>query len=69
MGKHRFHPNNLQNFLYERGLSQNRVAIECGLHQQRVNEWCLNRNQLPVWAAIKIGETYGVDPAYLLNLP
>lgn len=68
MKPRKVYENRLGELLEDWELPQRQLAIRCGFTPQRVNEWVRNKSQLPVWAAARIQEVYGVNAGYVLGI-
>lgn len=58
----------LEEFLKPMGLSQNRVALDIGVHPRRINEIVLGKRSLTADTALRLGRYFGVSPQFWLGL-
>jgi addiction module HigA family antidote len=58
----------LEEFLKPMGLSQNRVALDIGVHARRINEIVLGKRSLTADTALRLGRYFGVSPQFWLGL-
>ena len=63
------YPNRLAELMEEwNGVTQADIAEVCGVAQSAVSKWSRNELQLPVGAAVLIGEHMGIEPSYVLGI-
>lgn len=58
----------LEEFLKPMGLSQNRVALDIGVHPRRINEIVLGKRSITADTALRLGRYFGVSPQFWLGL-
>ena len=58
----------LHDFLNEMGLSQYRLAKECGLSPRHVNEIVKGLRAITAPTALALGKFFGVDPQWWMNM-
>ncbi|MBN1146424.1 MAG: HigA family addiction module antidote protein [Anaerolineales bacterium] len=58
----------LEEFLKPMGLSQNRVALEIGVHPRRINEIVLGKRRVTADTALRLARYFGVSPQFWLGL-
>lgn len=58
----------LEEFLKPMGLSQNRLAIEIGVHARRVNEIVLGRRRVTADTALRFAKFFGNSPQFWMGL-
>jgi addiction module HigA family antidote len=73
MGKKDLHPVHpgevlLAEFLKPNGLSQNRLAIDVGVHARRINEIVLGKRGLSADTALRLARYFGTSPQFWLGL-
>jgi antitoxin HigA-1 len=67
---HPVHPGEvlLEEFLKPMGLSQNRLALEIGIHARRINEIVLEKRRVTADTAIRLARYFGTSPQFWLGL-
>lgn len=67
---HPVHPGEvlLEEFLKPMGLSQNRLAVEIGVHARRVNEIVLGKRGITADTALRLAQYFGTSPQFWLGL-
>ena len=73
MGKKELHPVHpgeilLEEFLKPMGLSQNRLALDIGVHARRVNEIVLGKRSITADTALRLARYFGNSPQFWLGL-
>jgi len=68
MGKRRIHPNKLKETKELLDIPLAKIVREIGWTYQRAQDCYHNRTQLPVWVAVEIQNTFGVNAAYVLGI-
>jgi len=73
MGKKMLHPVHpgevlLEEFLKPIGLSQNRLALDIGVHPRRINEIVLGKRSLTADTALRLARYFGTSPQFWLGL-
>ena len=58
----------LEEFLKPMGLSQNRMALDIGVHPRRINEIVLGRRGISANTALRLARYFGNSPQYWLGL-
>ena len=58
----------LEEFLKPMGLSQNRVAIEIGVHARRINEIVLGKRRITADTALRLARFFGTSPQFWMGL-
>jgi addiction module HigA family antidote len=58
----------LEEFLAPMGLSQNRVAIDIGVHARRINEIVLGKRSVTADTALRLARYFGTTPQFWLGL-
>ena len=58
----------LEEFLKPMGLSQNRVAIEIGVHARRINEIVLGKRRITADTALRLARFFGNSPKFWMGL-
>jgi addiction module HigA family antidote len=58
----------LEEFLTPMGLSQNRVAIDIGVHARRINEIVLGKRSVTADTALRLARYFGTTPQFWLGL-
>jgi addiction module HigA family antidote len=58
----------LEEFLKPMGLSQNRVAIEIGVHARRINEIFLGKRRITADTALRLARFFGTSPQFWMRL-
>ncbi len=67
---HPVHPGEvlLEEFLKPMGLSQNRVALEIGVHPRRINEIVLKKRGITADTALRLARFFGTSSRFWLGL-
>lgn len=67
---HPVHPGEvlLEEFLKPRGLSQNRLALDIGVHPRRINEIVLGKRSISADTALRLARYFGTSPRFWLGL-
>jgi addiction module HigA family antidote len=67
---HPVHPGEvlLEEFLRPMGLSQNRVALEIGVHPRRINEIVLEKRRITADTALRLARFFGTSSRFWLGL-
>ena len=67
---HPVHPGEvlLEEFLKPLGLSQNRLALEIGVHRRRINEVVLEKRGVTADTALRLARYFGMSPQFWLGL-
>lgn len=73
MGKkvlHPVHPGEvlLEEFLKPMSLSQNRLALDIGVHPRRINEIVLGKRSITADTALRLARYFGTSPQFWLGL-
>ena len=58
----------LEEFLKPMKLSQNRLAIEIGVHARRINEIVLGKRRVTADTALRIARFFGTSPQFWMGL-
>jgi antitoxin HigA-1 len=58
----------LEEFLKPMGLSQNRVALDIGVHPRRINEIVLGKRRISADTALRLARFFGTSPQFWLGL-
>ena len=58
----------LEEFLTPMGLSQNRLAIDVGVHARRINEIVLGKRSVTADTALRLARYFGTTPQFWLGL-
>ena len=58
----------LEEFLKPMGLSQNRIAVDIGVHPRRINEIVLGRRGVSANTALRLARYFGNSPEFWLGL-
>jgi addiction module HigA family antidote len=58
----------LEEFLKPMQLSQNRLALDIGVHPRRVNEIVLRKRSITADTALRLGRYFGTSPQFWLGL-
>ena len=58
----------LEKFLKPMDLSQNRVAIEIGVHARRINEIVLGKRRITADTALRLARFFGTSPQFWMGL-
>ena len=58
----------LEEFLKPMGLSQNRMALDIGVHPRRINEIVLGRRGISANTALRLARYFSNSPQYWLGL-
>ena len=58
----------LEEFLKPMGLSQNRLALDIGVHPRRINEIVLRKRSLSADTALRLARYFGTSPQFWLGL-
>jgi len=58
----------LEEFLKPMGLSQNRLAIEIGVHARRINEVVLGKRRITADTALRLARFFGTSPQFWMGL-
>jgi len=67
---HPIHPGEvlLEEFLKPMGLSQNRLALDIGVHARRINEIVLGKRRITADTALRLARYFGTSPQFWLGL-
>lgn len=67
---HPIHPGEvlLEEFLKPMGLSQNRLALDIGVHPRRINEIVLGKRGITADTALRLARYFGTSPQFWLGL-
>jgi addiction module HigA family antidote len=67
---HPVHPGEvlLEEFLKPMGLSQNRLALDIGVHARRINEIVLKKRSITADTALRLARYFGTSPQFWLGL-
>jgi len=58
----------LEEFLKPMGLSQNRLALDIGVHPRRINEIVLGKRSITADTALRLARYFGMSPQFWLGL-
>jgi antitoxin HigA-1 len=58
----------LEEFLKPMELSQNRLAIEIGVHARRINEIVLGKRRVTADTALRLARFFGTSPQFWMGL-
>ena len=58
----------LEEFLKPMGLSQNRLALEIGVHPRRINEIVLGKRRITADTALRLARYFGTSPQFWMGL-
>ncbi|MBC8334973.1 MAG: HigA family addiction module antidote protein [Anaerolineae bacterium] len=58
----------LEEFLKPMELSQNRLAIEIGVHARRINEVVLGKRRITADTALRLARFFGMSPQFWMGL-
>ena len=58
----------LEEFLKPMELSQNRLAIEIGVHARRINEVVLGKRRITADTALRLARFFGISPQFWMGL-
>ena len=58
----------LEEFLKPMQLSQNRLALDIGVHPRRINEIVLGKRSLTAETALRLARYFGTSPQFWLGL-
>jgi addiction module HigA family antidote len=58
----------LEEFLKPMGLSQNRLALDIGVHPRRINEIVLGKRSITADTALRLARCFGMLPQFWLGL-
>ncbi len=58
----------LEEFLIPMGLSQNRLALNIGVHPRRINEIVLGKRRITAETALRLARYFGNSPQFWLGL-
>ncbi len=58
----------LEEFLTPMGLSQNRLALDVGVHARRINEIVLGKRSVTADTALRLARYFGTSPQFWLGL-
>lgn len=58
----------LEEFLKPMGLSQNRLAIDIGVHARRINEIVLGKRSVTADTALRLSRFFGNSPQFWMGL-
>jgi antitoxin HigA-1 len=67
---HPIHPGEvlLEEFLKPMGLSQNRAALDMGVHPRKINEIVLGKRRITAQTALRLARYFGTSPQFWLGL-
>src|SRR5512146_1139275 len=67
---HPIHPGEvlLEEFIKPMELSQNRLALEIGVHARRINEIVLGKRSVTADTALRLARYFGTSPQFWLGL-
>jgi len=67
---HPVHPGEVlfEEFLKPKGLSQNRLALDIGVHPRRINEIVLKKRSITADTALRLARYFGTSPQFWLGL-
>ena len=57
-----------EEFLKPMGLSQNRLALDIGVHPRRINEIVLEKRRITADTALRLSRYFGKSPQFWLGL-
>jgi addiction module HigA family antidote len=57
-----------EEFLKPMGLSQNRLALDIGVHPRRINEIVLEKRRITADTALRLSRYFGTSPQFWLGL-
>ena len=57
-----------EEFLKPKGLSQNRLALDIGVHPRRINEIVLKKRSITADTALRLARYFGTSPQFWLGL-
>jgi addiction module HigA family antidote len=58
----------LEEFLKPMGLSQNRLALDIGVHPRRINEIVLGKRRITADTALRLSRFFGTSPQFWMGL-
>ena len=58
----------LEEFLKPMNLSQNRLALDIGVHARRINEIALGKRRITADTALRFARYFGMSPQFWLGL-
>jgi addiction module HigA family antidote len=58
----------LDEFLKPMGLSQNKAALDMGVHPRRINEIVLGKRRITADTALRLARYFGTSPQFWLGL-
>jgi addiction module HigA family antidote len=58
----------LEEFLKPMGLSQNRLALDIGVHPRRINEIVLGKRGITADTALRLSRFFGTSPQFWMGL-
>ncbi len=58
----------LEEFLKPLGLSQNRLALDIGVHPRRINEIVLGKRSVTADTALRLARYFGTSPQFWMGL-
>jgi len=58
----------LEEFLNPMGLSQNRLALDIGVHARRINEIVLGKRSVTADTALRLARYFGTSPQFWMGL-
>jgi addiction module HigA family antidote len=58
----------LEEFLKPMGLSQNRLALDIGVHPRRINEIVLFKRRISADTALRLARFFGTSPQFWMGL-
>ena len=58
----------LEEFLQPMGLSQNRLALDIGVHARRINEIVLGKRSVTADTALRLSRFFGTSPQFWMGL-
>jgi addiction module HigA family antidote len=58
----------LEEFLKPMGLSQNRLALDIGVHPRRINEIVLGKRRISADTALRLARFFGTSPQFWLGI-
>jgi addiction module HigA family antidote len=67
---HPVHPGEVlqEEFLKPMALSQNRLALDIGVHPRRINEIVLEKRRITADTALRLARYFGMSPQFWLGL-
>lgn len=73
MAKRKLHPVHpgevlFEEFLKPKGLSQNRLALDIGVHARRINEIVLKKRSVTADTALRLARYFGTSPQFWIGL-